>query len=210
MALPRAGAPAEGRELRARGQRTVRRLLDAAGGVLGERSYRALRVDDVVRAAETSHGTFYLYFANKEDLLRALITEVADAMAVQAQDLGALTPDQDGLDELRRWLDDFASLYRRHAPVIRAWVEAEIETREFARVGAEVLGGFAAVLTERIAASPAAVDDPLDAALVIVAMIERCNFYRFVGQISVPRAELAEALAATIHAGLFGARAATR
>ena len=27
-------------------------------------------VDDIVRAARTSHGTFYLYFANKEDLLR--------------------------------------------------------------------------------------------------------------------------------------------
>ncbi len=206
MALPRAGAPAEGRELRARGQRTVRKLLDAAAGVLATRSYHALRVDDVVRAAETSHGTFYLYFANKEDLLRALLADVADDMSAHAGSLGVLTPDDAGREELRSWLTGFGDLYRRHAPVIRAWVEAEIDTREFARLGAEVLGGFAGVLTDRIAASPHVAGDPFRAALVVVAMIERCNYYKTVGQVRAGRDDLVDALTATIHAGLFGAR----
>jgi AcrR family transcriptional regulator len=206
MALPRAGVPAEGRELRARGQRTVRRLLDAAAEVLATRGYHALRVDDVVRAADTSHGTFYLYFANKEDLLRALIADVADAMAGHADQLGALTPDAAGREELRAWLAGFGELYRRHAAVIRAWVEAEIDTREFARLGADVLGGFTGVLTDRIAASPHVVGDPARAAVVVVAMIERCNYYRTVGQIRAQREVLVEALADAIHAALFGAR----
>ena len=42
-----------------------------------ERGYHATRVNDVVEIAKTSHGTFYLYFSNKEDLLRALVTEAA-------------------------------------------------------------------------------------------------------------------------------------
>jgi AcrR family transcriptional regulator len=205
MAAPRAGTPAEGRELRARGQRTVRKLLDAAATVLETRGYHALRVDDVVTAAETSHGTFYLYFANKEDLLRALLAEVADEMSAHAATLGPLTPDRAGRDELRRWLLEFGELYRRRAPVIRAWVEAEIETHEFARLGAEVLGGFTGVLVERIAASPHVASDAARAALVVVAMIERCSYYVTVGQLTTSGEELADALADAIHAGLFGA-----
>ena len=201
-----AGSPAAGRELRARGQRTVRKLLDAAAATLATRSYHALRVDDVVQAAETSHGTFYLYFANKDELLRALLAEVAADMAGHAETLGPLTPDDAGREQLRTWLTEFGVLYRRHAPVIRAWVEAEIETHEFARVGADVLGGFAGVLTERIAASPHLVADPGRAALVVVAMIERCSYYATVGQIGTSDEELVDALTAAIHASLFGAR----
>src|SRR6266511_4251695 len=76
----RAGLPAQGRALRARGRRTLERLLDAGARVFAERGYHAARVDDIVKAARTSHGTFYLYFASKEDLFRALATEVASEL----------------------------------------------------------------------------------------------------------------------------------
>ena len=50
----------------------MRKLFDAGMRVFAERGYHAARVDDIVRTARTSHGTFYLYFANKEDLLREI------------------------------------------------------------------------------------------------------------------------------------------
>ncbi|MDQ1383890.1 MAG: hypothetical protein QOG65_1269, partial [Actinomycetota bacterium] len=56
----------EPRELRARGRDTKRRLLDAGESVLATKGYHSTRVDDVVKVARTSHGTFYLYFSNKE------------------------------------------------------------------------------------------------------------------------------------------------
>src|SRR3954466_8262519 len=59
------------------GTETRRRLLDAGLAVFADRGYHAARVDDIVRAAETSHGTFYLYFSNKEELLRELATVCA-------------------------------------------------------------------------------------------------------------------------------------
>ncbi|MGI8448107.1 MAG: TetR/AcrR family transcriptional regulator, partial [Streptosporangiaceae bacterium] len=59
------GAPAQDRELRAQGRQTVQKLLDAGLAEFDDRGFQAVRVDDVVRRAKISHGTFYLYFANK-------------------------------------------------------------------------------------------------------------------------------------------------
>ena len=67
----------------------MRKLSDAGLRVFAERGYPPARVDDIVRAARTSHGTFYLYFANKEDLLRALAVECADSLFELADSLGA-------------------------------------------------------------------------------------------------------------------------
>jgi AcrR family transcriptional regulator len=38
----------------------MQRLLDAGVEVFAARGYHAARVDDIVKVAETSHGTFYL------------------------------------------------------------------------------------------------------------------------------------------------------
>lgn len=202
LPTPRAGTPAEGRELRARGQRTVRGLLDAAVDVLAKRGYHATRVDDIVTAAGASHGTFYLYFANKEDLFRSLLLDVADAIGLHSSRLGDLS-DQAAL---REWIGGFGELYRHYAPVIRAWVEAEIDTHEFGQLGAELLGGLAGVLAERIeAAGPkAAVLDPTNAAVVIVGMIERSYYYATVGQIRAKPDALADTLTNAVHAAIFG------
>src|SRR6476646_148098 len=87
------GAPA--RDRRAQGSATRQRLLDAGLDVFADRGYHAARVDDIVRVAETSHGTFYLYFANKEELLRDLATVCATDLRQAA---GALESGPDGLE----------------------------------------------------------------------------------------------------------------
>ena len=202
----RAGSPAEGRELRARGQRTVRKLLDAGIQVFGAKGYHAARVDDIVKVAKTSHGTFYLYFASKEDLFHALALDVAEEMSGLVDSIGELTPDEAGYDMLRDWLARFADLHRRFGPVIRAWTEAEIDTSEFGRLGTDLLGGLTTALGDRIAASPAVVPEPQLAALAIVAMVERCNYYAMTGQVD-GRDGLTDTLAEITFASLFGATA---
>ena len=94
----------------------MRRLLDAGMRVFADRGFHAARVDDIVRAARTSHGTFYLYFANKEDLLRALATECAQEMDALADTLGPVGPDAEGYAELRSFLDAVL----RDLPPVRA------------------------------------------------------------------------------------------
>src|SRR6476620_6984178 len=108
------GAPAQTRELRAQGRKTMSRLLDAGMRVFGERGFHAARVDDIVRAARTSHGTFYIYYANKEYLLRTLATECAQEMDALANRLGPVGADAEGYAELQLFLEQFFTIYKRY------------------------------------------------------------------------------------------------
>ena len=192
------------RTLRPRGERTRRKLLDAGIEVFGRRGLHSARVDDVVKVAETSHGTFYLYFANKEELFRALALDVASTMTDLAESLAPLSPTDEGRAALRLWLGRFSEVHTRYAPVIRAWTEAELGHSDLGRLGADVLGGFAAVLARRIAESGAHETSPDVAALAVVALIERLHYYVLVGQVEATPEQLVDTLAAVIEASLFG------
>jgi AcrR family transcriptional regulator len=197
--------PAKTRELRARGQRTMRKLLDAGAEVFATRGYHAARVDDIVKVARTSHGTFYLYFANKEDLFRALVEEVTDEMHTLASSLGPLTPGPEGRRELEEWIQRFTDLYMHYGPVIRAWTEAEIGSHEFGRLGTDVMTRFTRVLADRIATAAPHDLDPVITALAIVAMLERLNYYVLASQVPVSKEQIVPTLARVTHAALFGA-----
>jgi AcrR family transcriptional regulator len=125
-------------------------LLDAGETVLASKGYHATRVDDVVKVAHTSHGTFYLYFANKEDLFRALAVEVAEEMRELAAALEPLRAGATGRARLQRWIRRFVDVYRKHGAVIRAWTEAEIGGSEFGRLGTDLLTQFTGVVVARI------------------------------------------------------------
>jgi AcrR family transcriptional regulator len=188
----------------------MRKLLDAGAEIFADRGYHAARVDDIVKIAKTSHGTFYLYFANKEDLFRALATEVAEEMVSLAEALPSIAADKSGYRQLRDWLERFADLYEHYGAVIRAWTEAEIGRSEFGRLGTDVLAEFSRALAGRVRRTAAADVDPQIAALALVAMIERFNYYVLARQVDVGRDEMLDTLAAVTHAGLFGGVAAGR
>jgi AcrR family transcriptional regulator len=202
------GAPAEKRRLRAQGERTVRRLLDAGIEVFSRSGYHAARVDDIVAVAETSHGTFYLYFSNKEDLFRRLVVDIGDELAALVDDLGELEPTPDARQHLREWLRAFIGVYRHYGPLLRAWTAAEIETTEAGRLGADVMGRFTAAIAERVARIPALPTDPQVTALALVAMIERFTFFALVGQVTATEREVADTLTGAVWRTLFGARGA--
>ena len=202
---PVGGAPARSRELRKQGLETLRRLCEAAIVVFDERGYNAARVDDIVRQAKTSHGTFYLYFSNKEDLFQALVTGVTEEMRELAVELPPVEPNKAGYDELRRWVGRFYDLYEHYHPVIRAWTELNAQNTEMARRGALVLRRFIDQLVLRVREiDPTPVTDPETAALAMVSMVERATFYGVVGFVQVPRDVLVDQLAAILHVGLFG------
>lgn len=50
------------------------RILAAASRLFRETGYGAIRIEDIAQAAEVSVGTLYNYFANKGDLLLAIVS----------------------------------------------------------------------------------------------------------------------------------------
>jgi AcrR family transcriptional regulator len=199
------GAPSRTRELRKQGRETLRRLCEAAIHVFDERGYNATRVDDIVKRAKTSHGTFYLYFSNKEDLFQTLVSGVTEEMRDLANELPSVGATRAGYDELRIWVGRFYDLYAHYDPVIRAWTELNQSNAEMARNGAYVLRRFIDQLVLRVREiDPPPVADPETAALAMVAMVERATYYAIVGLVRVERDALVDNLAAILHAGLFG------
>jgi AcrR family transcriptional regulator len=202
---PRGGAPAQERELRAQGKKTMRKLLDAAMVVFERRGYYAARVDDIVKVARTSHGTFYLYFANKEDLFRALVADVSEEMTVLARSLGPIGPDDEGYLELRAWLERFSDLYVRYGPVLRAWTEAETDDSQLGLLGNEVTRSFSRYLIARVRESSAdSTVNPEIATLALLAMIERFHYYLLSRNLELDHEEMLDTLTTIVHTGLFG------
>ena len=185
----------------------MRKLSDAGLRVFAERGYHAARVDDVVRAARTSHGTFYLYFANKEDLLRALAVECADSLFELADSLGAIE-EEFGFDELRAFLGEFLAIYRTYGAVIRAWMEDQVPDREVARAGVKAYTAIANRLAVRLEESGA--EQPVDAATsvsALMAMLERFNYAVSSRGLGEHDDVTLDTVARLVHRGFFGAPA---
>ncbi len=203
---PAAASRPAPRPLRTRGRETRDRLLDAGATVFADRGFHAARVDDIVKLAATSHGTFYLYFANKEELFRALADQVAEQLAELAAGLPSLAPGADGVVALTRWLEEFHALYAGAGPVMAAWTEAEIGANDVGKLATVVWSRFTGALVERIRATAIDDLDPTVAALALVAMIERANYYEISDHANT-RGVGAAVMARITHDALFGAAA---
>jgi len=197
------GAPASRRALRNQGRRTMRKLLDAAMEAFDRRGYHATRVNDVVEIAKTSHGTFYLYFSNKEDLLRALVAEAA----AESSELYALLgdPPAGGTDwaNLREWVGRYSSLWVRYAPLLRAWTDLASIDPDLGDQVRQIVATMSGALSSQIAsAQPVEGVDADAAGMAVLAMLDRFHYLReFVGR-PVDNGAL-DTLTTIIHRALF-------
>ena len=101
-------------------RRALASLLEVGQEVIVGRGYQGTRVDDVVAAAGVSHGAFYRYFDNKEELVQVVAVRALRAVS------GALAeiPDLHDRAALRRWLRRYNAVHAEKAAMIRVWVEA--------------------------------------------------------------------------------------
>lgn len=66
-----------GRTLSRRGAKTRQRLLDAAEQVFGELGFHDASIVKITEAAGVGQGTFYLYFASKQEVFDELVRELS-------------------------------------------------------------------------------------------------------------------------------------
>jgi AcrR family transcriptional regulator len=199
----RGGAPAQERELRAQGRKTMQRLLAAGRTVFAAQGFHSARVDDIVKAAKTSHGTFYLYFSNKEDLFKALALDTMSEMEALGASLGPVSADEDGRETIREWVTKFVDLYAAHGSVIRAWTEWELNDRDLGRRAQTSLVQLSTALATRIHEVRVLDDHGVAEGLACLSMLERFNYFRESHQVDVSREEAIEILTRAVFEGFF-------
>ncbi|HVV34969.1 MAG TPA: TetR/AcrR family transcriptional regulator [Acidimicrobiales bacterium] len=190
-----AGIPAASRPLRARGRVTMARLMDAGLEVLAEDGWHDASIDAVVVRAGAAHGTFYRYFANKQDLLLTLAHECAAVMVELVSHLDAVGPGAAGRDAVRSFLVRFLDAYDRYQGVVRAWMESQVDHPDLRALGEDVMGAFAARFI-------ALTGDPMRAA-ALLALLERSSYGLAARGVRIGRDRMLDTLTTIVHRGFL-------
>lgn len=107
----------------ARGERTLRKILDAARDEFGERGFGETSIVGITQRAGVALGTFYTYFDSKEAVFGAVVRDMS--AQVRDQVAPAFKDVTDALDGERRALEWFLRFAREHRDVYRIIDEAE-------------------------------------------------------------------------------------
>lgn len=107
----------------ARGERTLRKILDAARHEFGERGFSDSSIVGITQRAGVALGTFYTYFDSKEAVFQALVRDMSGQVREQVGPV--LGKASDALDGERRALEAFLDFVRDHRDIYRIIDEAE-------------------------------------------------------------------------------------
>jgi len=105
-----ATAPARDNHLTAKGRETRRRIVEAAADLMVERGVATVSLDEVGQRTSTSKSQMYHYFANKDELVDAVVACVRDRILSFHR---ALLSTVASLDDLQHWADAVVT-YQRH------------------------------------------------------------------------------------------------
>jgi len=91
--------------------RTVRRsqLVAAAAEVFAEKGVSGTTVADIVRAAGVAQGTFYLHFESKDDVIVAVVADVADRL-LAGMSMASTAPGTHAEERMRQLGSGFTAL----------------------------------------------------------------------------------------------------
>jgi AcrR family transcriptional regulator len=197
----------DARTSRERGRRTLARLLDAAVAEFSEHSYHGARVARVAKRAHTSHGTFYVYFEGKNDLLLAMQDQIVAGMDDLVATLPELQPGAAGFATLRAWISDVCAHFLEHAAIYSALFDAIVEDADtrITKQGLKVQQHWTTALADRIRDAGATDIDPYLAAVCIYNLVDRATRSMHRGQLAVPFDGLVDGLTELVHCSVFGA-----
>ena len=107
----------------ARGERTLRKILDAALHEFGERGFSDASIVGITGRAKVALGTFYTYFDSKEEVFRAVVRDLSDLVRTRVAPM--LEGEGDAIDRERRALAALLGLIASRKQVYRIIDEAE-------------------------------------------------------------------------------------
>jgi AcrR family transcriptional regulator len=148
-----------GRELKAKGLETRRRLLDAAERVFGEVGFYHASIVKITQAAGVAQGTFYLYFASKQEIFEELVRDL-NARVRHAMQEGAARG-TDRIEAERLGFRAYFQFTAEHPALYRIIRQAEFVSPETLRFHYEkITEGYVGGLREAMARGEVAEGDP--------------------------------------------------
>lgn len=173
-----------------------REIIEAAEGLLRERPFRDLTVDEVMRRTGLSRPSFYVYFKDRHELVLRLVEHLRGEIMTSASrwydSIGG------GPAVLRDALDGTVSVYHRHGPVLRALADAAVEHPEVEAAYGSFVQSFVDVtarhLEEEIDAGLIAPLNARETAKALIWMTERYLYHSFGPVHGVPASRVHETL----------------
>jgi len=146
-------------------------LLEAGREVFVTRGFHGTRVDDVVDAAGVSHGAFYRYFKNKDELAHLLAAQAMRTVSQSFLEIPSMTDDT-AVDRaaLRKWLRTYNQAQVNEAAMIRVWVDAALQDSNLHADSASVLDWGRRRMAHYL--QPRDFGDPDTDAVVLLALVD--------------------------------------
>lgn len=185
------------------GRATQRRILAAANEAFGINGYARTSVEAITDLAGCSRPTFYQYFSGKEDLHRRLAARFGSELSTVLEEMGPITADRAGRDEISAWLIRLGQTHDRHRAVAENFTAA-VRTDDRMVTGSSALGAAYRRRLCEVIVDPPDHDVPLElqAAAINVVAYGTSVYRQRVGNVS--EARMIDAAADLIHRSIFG------
>lgn len=107
----------------ARGEQTRQNLLAAAEQEFGEKGFHTASISSITQRAGVAQGTFYIYFASKEDILRALVRQMGRKVRHSLTEATEAIPNR--LEQEKHGLEHFLEFAVEHKNLYRIVLESQ-------------------------------------------------------------------------------------
>lgn len=165
----------------------TKEILTAARGLMERQGVEALTMDEIAQAAGVAKGTIYLYFQGKDELIRALLSEVGESMALDLEDtLKQPGSPQEKLGQVVILLLDYVDRERLLFPVylrelVRSKSAREVRSPMFQELEERIVGLLNRLFAEGIAQRRFVPANPRLLSFLLKGLVRAVGYYQMTG-----------------------------
>jgi AcrR family transcriptional regulator len=183
-----------------------REIIDAAEGLLRERPFRELTVDEVMRRTGLSRPSFYVYFSDRHQLVLRVVEHLGTELFTMSERW--YRGEGDGRTLAREASEGIVAVFAEHGPVLRALADAAADDPRVEAAYAALLQRFVDATARHIEAEVTAGRilplDPVPTATALTWMMERYLQLSLGREPLVPVEQVAAALTTIWSRVLYG------
>ena len=187
-----------GQKMGRKGLTMRKRIMEKALELIRDSSYKDLTVADVAYEAGTSTSTFYVYFADIEDVLFACVEEADQDLSSIMDVLNREWTPANMEAMVSEFVDSYVSIWEKHSVELRIRnQEADQGNIRFLQFRLDSTKDIIESLEKKVTEAQPQAKNPLSLALVLFTAMERlagANFRAMTGPTRITRKKLNDAI----------------